>query len=81
MQDQDTRTATKTGEGVDNSCRGRRRRKLVLLKYQGTEGAWEKTQPYSVKSSSIMSTYPGQGLSTDQLIFALGKDLERKLSR
>lgn len=29
----------------------------------------------------IMSTYPGQGLSTDELLFALGKDLERKLAR
>ena len=26
-----------------------------------------------------MSAYPGQGLSTDELLFALGKDLERKL--
>ncbi|KAF9649018.1 hypothetical protein BDM02DRAFT_3114551 [Thelephora ganbajun] len=28
-----------------------------------------------------MSAYPGQGLSTDELLFALGKDLERKLAR
>lgn len=28
-----------------------------------------------------MSTYPGQDLSTDELLFALGKDLERKLAR
>jgi len=28
-----------------------------------------------------MSVYPGQGLSTDELLFALCKDLERKLAR
>jgi len=28
-----------------------------------------------------MSVYPGQGLSTDELLFALRKDLERKLAR
>ena len=28
-----------------------------------------------------MSAYPGQGLSTDELLFALRKGLERKLAR
>ena len=29
----------------------------------------------------VMSSYPGQGLSTGELIFALGKNLEEKLAR
>lgn len=41
----------------------------------------EKIRLNVVSCIVIMSPYPGQELSTDELLFALGRDLERKLAR